>query len=151
MTYTPETILRALPHRYPMLMVDRILEHEHGRRAVCQKNVTLGEELLAGHFPGDPVFPGVLMIELGLQTVQVMFTDLERLDGQGAAAPAPAHGYLLAVSDFRFKKPVRPGDVLRATSTLLQGLGGLRKADVRIADGDGAEVAGGVVVVGNAR
>ncbi len=150
MSWAPEAILRALPHRYPMLMVDRIVEHVHGVRAVCQKNVTVGEEALAGHFPGNPIFPGVLMIELGLQAVQIMLTKLDE-PATDVAPPPPAHGLLLAVSDFRFHRPARPGDVLRATVSLRQGLGRLRKADVRIVDGDGARVAGGTVVVGDAQ
>jgi 3-hydroxyacyl-[acyl-carrier-protein] dehydratase len=150
MSYPPEIILRILPHRYPMLMVDKILEHTYGQRAVCQKNVTLGEELLAGHFPGDPIFPGVMMVEMGLQAVQVMLTDLDRLITAAAEPPPARRGVLASIREFRFHKPVRPGDVLRTTVSLKQGLGALRKADVRIVDGDAARVANGVVVVRDA-
>lgn len=150
MAYPVDVVLRVVPQRYPMLMIDRILDHEYGRRAVCQKNVTLGEEVLSGHFPGNPLFPGVLMIEMGLQATQVMLTELEGAAGAAAEAP-PRQGYLLGVSDFRFRKTVRPGDVLRVESVLLQELGGMRKARITIRGDDEQEVCSGTVTVGEAR
>ena len=98
-----------------------------------------------------PCVPGVMMVEMGLQAVQVMLTDIDDVDLSRRPSGAPAHGYLLSISDFRFHKPTRPGDVLRSTVTLMQALGGVRKAQVKIVDGEGADVAAGVVVVGDAK
>ena len=143
MNFTPELILRALPHRYPLLMVDRILEHEHGERAVCQKNVTLGEEVLVGHFPDDPIFPGVLIVEAGLQAAHLMLTNLADLKPESKPVP----GYLLSISDFRFHEVVRPGDTLRLTVKRVHAFNGMLKVHVSVVNQDGVNVAEGHAVV----
>jgi 3-hydroxyacyl-[acyl-carrier-protein] dehydratase len=105
-------ILKILPHRYPFLLVDRILEIEKGKRIVGIKNVTFNEEFFQGHFPGNPVMPGVLILEAMAQAAGLlMFTgDPER---------AKDYIYYYAgIDNARFKKPVVPGDQLELEVTL---------------------------------
>ncbi len=146
MSYSAETILKALPHRYPFIMVDRIVSHEHRKSAVCQKNVTFGEEVLVGHFPGQPIYPGVLMIEMGLQTTQIMMSDLNEIVGSTATQTAKK-GLLLGVDKFRFSQMITPGDTLTIHSSLESEMLGLMKVKITITC-DGNEIAKGTVTVG---
>jgi 3-hydroxyacyl-[acyl-carrier-protein] dehydratase len=99
-------ILKILPHRYPFLLVDRILELEPGKRVVGIKNVSINEEFFLGHFPGNPVMPGVLIIEAMAQTAAVgVLTAISDPEKRGA--------YLTGVDKCRFRRPVVPGDQLR--------------------------------------
>jgi beta-hydroxyacyl-ACP dehydratase FabZ len=99
-------ILEILPHRYPFLLLDRILEVEPGKRAVGLKNVTINEPFFPGHFPGNPVMPGVLIVEAMAQTgAMLLFHDREEeLQGK--------YIYLAGVDGARFRRPVVPGDQL---------------------------------------
>ena len=99
-------ILEILPHRYPFLLVDRILECEPGKRAVGIKNVSFNEEFFQGHFPGNPVMPGVLIIEALAQTAAVPL--LLSLPDRGAKVP-----FFAGIDGCRFRRPVVPGDQLR--------------------------------------
>ncbi len=99
-------IQTILPHRYPFLLVDRILEVEEGKRIVGIKNVTINEEFFQGHFPGHPVMPGVLIIEAMAQTGGVLM--LRDLKNRGEKL-----AYFMGIDDARFRKPVVPGDQLR--------------------------------------
>lgn len=110
-------IQRVLPHRYPFLLVDRIVEVEQGRRAVGLKNVTINEPFFQGHFPGNPVMPGVLIIEAMAQVCA--FVALEPSRGEGKLA------LLAAVDRARFRRPVVPGDQLRMEVELVRAKGNL--------------------------
>jgi 3-hydroxyacyl-[acyl-carrier-protein] dehydratase len=100
------TILRALPHRYPFLMVDRIIGVRGDEAAIGIKNVTINEPQFLGHFPGNPVFPGVLMIEGMAQTAGVIC-----LLGKNGPRQA-SKVYFLTIDKAKFRKPVLPGDTI---------------------------------------
>jgi 3-hydroxyacyl-[acyl-carrier-protein] dehydratase len=100
-------ILKALPHRYPFLMVDRIIDIRADESAIGIKNVTANEPQFTGHFPDDPVFPGVLMIEGMAQTAGVMCIRFSEAEGQRRKSV-----FFLTIDKAKFRKPVRPGDTL---------------------------------------
>ena len=100
-----KNILGILPHRYPFLLVDRIIEMEKGKRAVGLKNVTINEEFFCGHFPGHPVMPGVLIVEAMAQVAGVLV--LSEPENRGKLV------YFAGLDNVRFRKPVTPGDQLR--------------------------------------
>jgi 3-hydroxyacyl-[acyl-carrier-protein] dehydratase len=101
-------ILEYLPHRYPFLLIDRVLELEAGKRIVAIKNVTINEPYFVGHFPHIPVMPGVLMIEALAQAAGVLsFETLGRKSDPGSVF------YFVGIDGARFKRPVVPGDQLR--------------------------------------
>jgi 3-hydroxyacyl-[acyl-carrier-protein] dehydratase len=99
-------ILTALPHRYPFLMVDRIINMRSDESAVGIKNVTFNEPQFVGHFPGKPVFPGVLLIEGMAQTAGAICV-LSQMAGD-----RPKQVYLLTIDKAKFRRPVGPGDTV---------------------------------------
>ncbi|MDP2305343.1 MAG: 3-hydroxyacyl-ACP dehydratase FabZ [Pseudomonadota bacterium] len=101
-------IMKVLPHRYPFLMIDRVLECDPGVRVVALKNVTINEPCFMGHFPGMPVFPGVLIVEAMAQACGIVAMTAHPEMGNKVV-------YLAALDGFRFRKPVIPGDSLRIT------------------------------------
>jgi 3-hydroxyacyl-[acyl-carrier-protein] dehydratase len=105
-----EQIQAIIPHRYPFLLVDRILEVEYGVRAVGLKNVSANEAYFQGHFPGAPIMPGVLQVEALAQVGAVALLGMP--ENQGKLA------YFAGIDGVRFKRPVRPGDQLRLEVTL---------------------------------
>ena len=103
-----ERIAQMLPHRYPFLLIDRVVAFEHGKRLTAIKNVTINEQFFQGHFPGHPVMPGVLIIESMAQACGMLV--------KLSAPPERQHTgvfYLVKVDDARFNRVVVPGDQLR--------------------------------------
>ena len=100
-------ILEKLPHRYPFLLVDRVLEFEEGKRITALKNVTFNEPFFGGHFPGRPVMPGVLMLE-ALAQAAALLAHKSMAEGLGES---PLY-YFVGIDGARFKRPVEPGDQL---------------------------------------
>ena len=103
-------IKRIIPHRYPMLLIDRVEELIPGEKAVARRNVTINEELFNGHFPGNPVMPGVLIVEALAQTGAVALLSLPEFKGKTA--------YFGGIKSAKFRKVVRPGDSLHLEVTL---------------------------------
>ena len=116
-------IMAVLPHRYPFLMVDRILSFEGNNKCVGTKQVTINEPFFQGHFPGHPVMPGVLQVEAMAQVASILlrkqFTEVSGI------------GYFLSADDVKFRKPVVPGDMLIIEAELLRAKGHIGKASCR--------------------
>lgn len=113
MMFTIQEILKMLPHRFPLLLVDRIVEWEDNKRIVGLKNVTANEPHFQGHFPGAPIMPGVLIIEALAQCGAILFLkDLEDRDTKLF--------YFGGIDKARFRKPVVPGDQLILEMVVLQ-------------------------------
>ena len=106
MVYGIKEIMEMLPHRYPFLLVDSILEVNKGKNIVGQKNVTINEPFFQGHFPGHPIMPGVLIIESMAQVGGI----LGQVSDDHGEDPVT---YFVGIDKARFRKPVVPGDVLR--------------------------------------
>src|SRR5580765_358298 len=106
-------IQAILPHRYPFLLVDRIIEYDPGKRVVGIKNVTLNEPFFAGHFPGAPVMPGVLIVEAMAQTAGVMM--LANIPDRESKLV-----FFTGIDDAKFRRPVVPGDQLVLELTVLR-------------------------------
>ncbi len=117
-----DEVMRRLPHRYPMLMVDRVLECVSGERITALKNVTATEVVFQGHFPGRPVFPGVLIIEALAQTGGFMIL-------HSVESPEKVLLFFAAIDKVRFRKPVSPGDQLRFELNMLSFKRGICKMD----------------------
>jgi 3-hydroxyacyl-[acyl-carrier-protein] dehydratase len=129
-------ILQHLPHRYPMLLVDRVLECEPGKRILALKNVSMNEPFFTGHFPHHPVMPGVLIIEALAQAAAILsFKTL------GNKPDDKSVYYFVGIDEARFKRPVGPGDQLILDVTLSRLLRGLWKfsAQARVGDALAAE------------
>lgn len=100
-----DRILQLLPHRYPFLMIDRIIQVDSDESAVGIKNVSINEPIFQGHFPGNPVFPGVLIIEGMAQTAGAIAIAADKTAGRHVV-------YMVTVDKCKFRKPARPGDVI---------------------------------------
>ena len=100
-------IMRAIPHRYPMLMIDRMVDMIRNESATGVKNVTMNEEFFQGHFPGHPVMPGVLIIESMAQTAAVLVVETLGEYAMGKLV------YFMTIDAAKFRRPVVPGDQLR--------------------------------------
>jgi 3-hydroxyacyl-[acyl-carrier-protein] dehydratase len=127
-------ILRKLPHRYPILLVDRVLEIEKGVRIKALKNVTVNEPFFTGHFPARPVMPGVMMLEALAQTAALLsFESLDTEPGDDTVV------YFVGIDGARFKRPVEPGDQLILEASIERAKSGIYKYKTRASvDGDTA-------------
>jgi 3-hydroxyacyl-[acyl-carrier-protein] dehydratase len=124
-------ILKYLPHRYPFLLVDRVLSCEPGKDIVALKNVTINEPFFVGHFPHHPVMPGVLIIEALAQAAAIL-----TLKTAGLKADNDSIYYFVGIDGARFKKPVQAGDQLQLKVAITRQVRGIWKYSAR------AEVAG---------
>jgi 3-hydroxyacyl-[acyl-carrier-protein] dehydratase len=126
-------IQKIIPHRYPMLLIDKIVELQEGELAVGIKNVTFNEPFFQGHFPGNPVMPGVLIIEALAQTGAVAILSLEKFKNKTV--------YFGGIKEAKFKKKVCPGDTLRLVTqiTKLKGSFGIGSAIAYVDDEIAAE------------
>jgi len=115
-------IQSILRHRYPFLLVDRVLELEPGKRAVGLKNVTVNEPFFVGHFPGNPIMPGVLIVEAMAQVGGVLLLATTGNEGKLAL--------FAGIDKMRFRRPVLPGDQLRTEVNLLKVKGGIGRVGV---------------------
>jgi len=128
-----EAILKRLPHRYPFLLVDRVLECEPGKRIRALKNVTFNEPFFPGHFPGRPVMPGVMMIEALAQAAGILaFVTADVFPDERSRF------FFVGIDKARFRRPVEPGDQLILEATLERNLKGIWKL-ATLATVDGAE------------
>lgn len=128
-----EEILSCVPHRYPMLLIDRVCELEPGKRVVALKNVTINEPFFQGHFPAQPVMPGVLILEAMAQAGAMLMLNAPELKG--------TISFLTTVDNAKFRRPVVPGDqiVIYAEMWRLRGKMGKIKAHANVGDAVCAE------------
>lgn len=132
--YTITDIMKFLPHRYPFILVDRILELEPGKRVKALKNVTINEPFFQGHFPRSPIMPGVLIMEAMAQAGGVLVIE---------SLPPEKHGslvYFMGIDKARFRQPVVPGDQLILEIEMIKSRGKAAKL-AGIATVDGKRVA----------
>ena len=126
-----DTILRAIPHRYPFLLVDKVKDIVPSKSAIGVKNVTMNEPQFNGHFPGLPIFPGVLIVEALAQTSAVLVSLSLNLVGTGAVV------YFMGIDKCKFRRKVVPGDVLELHCKALRGGGKIWKFEGKgIVDGE---------------
>ena len=131
-------ILKYLPHRYPMLLIDRVVEFHHGESLVALKNVSYNEPYFQGHFPNRPVMPAVIILEAMAQATGILvLRSMDKLPGEESIY------YVVGIDGARFRRPVVPGDQLRIEVNLLRSSRGVWKLRSE------ASVAGEVVASGD--
>lgn len=147
-----------LPHRAPFLLIDRVMECEAGKRAVAIKNVTIDEPFFNGHFPAEPIFPGVLIVETIAQTTAVMYCAafMESAEAQNDQVPLTLEnleamikehvGYLVEIKSMKFMRKVIPGDTMKIEVTLKNKFANLSLIESKVMV-DGAIVAMGKIAV----
>ena len=124
-------ILKYLPHRYPFLLVDRVVSCEPGKKIVAVKNVAISEPLFQGHFPENPVMPGVMILEALAQAAAILsFKTFNHVSTENLLY------YFVGIDRARFKKPVVPGDVLALEVTMLRQVRGIGKFGARALVGE---------------
>lgn len=132
-TYNIQEIMGFLPHRYPFILIDRILELIPGEEIVALKNVTINEPFFQGHFPGFPVMPGVLIVEAMAQAGGVLYLDSVPVEKRGSVV------FFMGMDKVKFRKPIVPGDqiifevkLLKQRSKAIK-LSGIAKVDGKVA------------------
>ena len=108
-----QRIMELIPHRYPFLLIDKVIDVVKGVSATGVKNVTMNENFFQGHFPAKPVMPGVLIIEAMAQTAGCIVVDSMGKEGEGKLV------YFMSIESAKFRKPVGPGDVLQLRCTAI--------------------------------
>ena len=126
-----EEIMDQLPHRYPMLLIDRVLSVEAGKEVVALKNVSINEPFFAGHFPNHPVMPGVLIIEAMAQAAAILTFKTYNLEKD-----ANRVYYFVGIDQARFKKPVMPGDQMILKVQLVRSIRNIYKFTAQAHVGD---------------
>lgn len=116
-------VQKILPHRYPFLLIDKVIEYEPGKRAVAIKNVTINEPFFQGHFPEYPIMPGVLIVEALAQAAGIAAATLEENKGK--------LGVFTGIDSMKFRKQVVPGDVLKLEAEVLTLKMGMAKIKVK--------------------
>ena len=126
-----KTVLERLPHRYPFLLVDRVLECEVGKRILALKNVTINEPFFPGHFPHHPIMPGVMLIEAMAQAAAILAFESSKLRPDDKSVV-----YFLGIDEARFKSPVVPGDQLMLEARIERHLKGVWRfaAEARVGE-----------------
>ena len=124
-------ILKRLPHRYPFLLVDRVIELDTGKRILALKNVTMNEPFFTGHFPNRPVMPGVMILEALAQAAAIL-----AFDDVGVRPDDNTVFYFVGIDNARFKRPVEPGDQLMLDVTLERAKAGIVKFSARALVGE---------------
>ncbi len=138
-------IRRRLPHRYPFLLVDRVVELVPGESIVAYKNLSINEQFFEGHFPDQPIFPGVLLVEAMAQAAGILgFASKDKTPQDGSIY------YLAGVDELRFRRPCVPGDRVTLRATLLSERRGISKFAVS-ADVEGELAASGTILCADRR
>ncbi len=130
-----EQVMQYLPHRYPFLLIDRVIELELGKTITAIKNVTINEPFFPGHFPGAPVMPGVLILEAMAQAAGILSFKTKNYTPEQIGVI-----YFAGIDNARFKKPVKPGDQLVLKAEIVREMRGIWKYKGR-AEVDGVMVA----------
>jgi 3-hydroxyacyl-[acyl-carrier-protein] dehydratase len=134
-------VLAQLPHRHPFLLVDRVIECVPGKRIEAIKNVTVNEPFFPGHFPGNPVMPGVIILEALAQAAGIL-----AFKTAGVVPDDNSRFYFVGIDKARFRRPVVPGDRLVLKATLERAIRGIWKFDT-VAEVDGQVVASATMMV----
>ncbi len=136
-THNIQEIMKLLPHRYPFLLIDRVLELVPGKNAVAMKNVTINEPFFQGHFPQTPIMPGVLIVEAMAQAGGILAFESIPKEKQGALI------YFMGMDKVRFRRPVVPGDqlifkveILKLRSKVIKMKGDASVDDARVAEAE---------------
>ena len=130
-----EQVMQYLPHRYPFLLIDKVIELELGKSITAIKNVTINEPFFSGHFPGAPVMPGVLILEAMAQAAGILSFKTKNYTPEQIGVI-----YFAGIDNARFKKPVKPGDQLVLKAEIVREMRGIWKYSGR-AEVDGVLVA----------
>jgi 3-hydroxyacyl-[acyl-carrier-protein] dehydratase len=136
-----QAVLAQLPHRYPFLLVDRVIECVPGKRIEAIKNVTVNEPFFPGHFPGRPVMPGVMILEALAQAAGIL-----AFKTAGVVPDENSRFFFVGIDKARFRRPVEPGDRLVLKATLERAIRGIWKFET-VAEVDGTVAASATMMV----